>query len=130
MGKRRVTQGRRSHSHHPSKGTLPGGSAGALKAFWPSRAPRARAEVASGEVAHRSLPSAVSWAPKGFAPSSKDVTVATAGRSQRRCQMWRGSVRSSPWKALRDIHQAGAIYANPGHPSVPRTFHLFQEHPS
>lgn len=35
---------------------------------------------------------------------TEDVTTATTGRSQWRCQMWRGSVRRSPWKTPWGIH--------------------------
>lgn len=71
-----------------------------------------------------------SWAPKDFAPGSEDVTTATTGRAQRRCQVWRGSIRSSPGKPPEDIHPY------PGHPSHPGTsipmwnIHPVPGHPS
>lgn len=35
---------------------------------------------------------------------TEDVTMTTTGRLQWRCQMWRGHVRSSPWKTSWGIH--------------------------
>lgn len=55
-------------------------------------------------------------AAKGFAPNSKDMTVATTGGSQWRCQMWRGNVRSSPWKPTRTSFPAGNVHPSLGHP--------------
>lgn len=71
-----------------------------------------------------------SRAPKDFAPGSEDVTTATTGRAQRRCQVCRGSIGSSPGKPPEETHpipghpsQSGIsistrhIHPNPGHPS-------------
>lgn len=69
-----------------------------------------------GPQRHPACP--VPWpsrAPKDFAPGSEDVTTATTGRAQRRCQVWRGSIRRSPGKPPEDTHPY------PGHPSLPRT---------
>lgn len=111
-GKRGLIQHRRSHSRHPFEEPLPRGLAGASKVF-------CLAEPLMLELYHRLLErlvhhhpaSPMPWAPKGFAPGSEDETAATTGSSQWRCQMWRGSIRTSPWKPPWDIHP------NPGHPS-------------